>query len=143
MQMSFGEYEFDSAHGRLQLDAICELLSHTYWAADRPVAAIASSIDHSLCYGIYFNGQQIGFARVITDFSTIFWLCDVVIDCDHREKGLGKELIKFVLSDPALRGLNAFLATMDAFGLYEKYGFIKSERFMYRPGTPAVKPPSH
>jgi len=74
---------------------------------------------------LFSQGQQIGFSPVITDYSTLSYLCDVVIDPKHRGKGLGKWLIKCILEYPALEGTRVFLATKDSHGLYEKFGFRK------------------
>jgi len=137
MQLTIDEYEFSDDKTRIDLDEVCRMLADTYWAADRPRDAIAASIANSLCYGVYCRGAQVGFARVITDHATIFWLCDVVVIGDHQGKGIGRQLVRFALDTPELRHLNAFLATKDAFGLYEKFGFIRSERFMYRPAPTA------
>lgn len=133
MNQIFDGYEFSDERERISPDRVCAMLAHTYWAAERSREAIVKSLQHSLCYGIYSYGEQVGFGRVITDYATIFWLCDVVIDEPHRGHGLGKAFIQFILASDCLQGLNAFLATMDAFSLYEKYGFVRSERFMYRP----------
>jgi len=133
MQNRYGEYQFDDDPARLDLDRVCRLLADTYWAAARAKTTVAASIAHSLPYGVYCHDAQVGFARVITDLSTIFWLCDVVIAPEHRQQGLGKQLVAFILSDPRLQGLNAFLATRDADGLYARFGFEKSDWFMHRP----------
>ena len=134
MHQAVDGYEFSDDPARINLDRVCELLGHSYWASDRERAAIAKSIPHSLCYGVYRDGEQVGFARVITDHATIFWLCDVIVDEKHRGHGLGKKFVEFILSSDELQNLNAFLATRDAHSLYEKYGFIRvPDRFMYRP----------
>ncbi len=96
--------------------------------------AVLSSIEHSLCYGVYYESKQIGFARVITDYVTFAYLADVYILEEHRGKGLSKQLMETIIAHPRLQGLRRFvLATRDAHALYEKYGFralSKPERWM-------------
>lgn len=117
----------------LQLDRICEMLQRSYWAQNRGRAAVERSIKNSTCFGVYFGGEQIGFARVITDFATTYYLCDVVIEESWRGRGIGKMLVSFVVNDPNLKSLFGILATRDAHGLYEQFGFTKGgERFMFR-----------
>ena len=118
----------------LQLDRVCGMLSTTYWAKDRPKADIEKSIEHALCFGVYQNGVQVGFARCITDYATTYYLCDVVIDEAHRGQGLGKALVKYITEHECLAGAMGILGTRDAHGLYEKYGFICDDG-MYRPAA--------
>jgi GNAT superfamily N-acetyltransferase len=119
----------------LSLDRVKELLSKTYWAGDRGRDKIQTSIDNSICFGIYKDGYQVGFARTVTDYATIYWVSDVVIDEAHRGKGLAKLLMKYVTETEELQGMRGILATRDAHGLYEKFGFEKdSERFMIKRG---------
>lgn len=109
------------------------MLEKTYWAQGRPEDVIQKSIENSLVYGIYHKNDQVGFARVITDYATAYYLCDVVIDEAHRGFGLGKKLIKTIIEDERLINLRGILATNDAHGLYQRYGFISSgDRFMNR-----------
>ena len=79
-----------------------------------------------MCYGIYNKNIQVGFARVITDYATTYYICDVIIDESHRGKGLGKKLIHTITEDEQLKPLFGILATRDAHGLYEQYGFVKN-----------------
>ena len=82
------------------------------------------SIEGSLCFGAYADGTQVGFARVITDFATFGYLADVFVVAEHRGKGVGKMLVQNILSHSQLQGLRRFLlATKDAHGLYEQFGF--------------------
>ena len=86
------------------------------------------SIDNSLCFGAYEEGEQIGFARVVTDGATYAHLMDVFILSEHRGRGFGKELVRAVLSHPDLQGLRKFtLHTADAHSLYEQFGFHRVE----------------
>ena len=100
------------------------LLKTTYWANHRTTETIGKSMRNSSCYGIRSgDGQLIGFARVISDYATSWYLCDVVIDENYRHQGLGKALISHIASLPEYAGLKGLLLTRDAHGLYEKYGF--------------------
>jgi GNAT superfamily N-acetyltransferase len=110
------------------------LSGQSYWAKDIPMEVMERSIEHSLCFGIYKAGRQVGFARVVTDFATFAWLADVFILDEHRGSGLGKMLVGGVLAHPRLQGLRRFqLGTRDAHALYEQFGFASlefPERFM-------------
>ena len=100
------------------------LLKTTYWANHRSAETIEKSMRNSSCYGIRSgNGQLIGFARVISDYATTWYLCDVIIDGEYRHQGLGKALVSHIASLPEYAGLRGILLTRDAHGLYEKYGF--------------------
>lgn len=109
---------------RLDLEAVCDMLSRAYWAQGRSREKIRRTLEHSLCVGVYAGERQIGLARLVTDYTTFAWLCDVIIHEDFRGQGLGKWLVETVLSHPELQGLRRWmLATRDAHGLYQKYGF--------------------
>jgi GNAT superfamily N-acetyltransferase len=109
---------------RLDLDAVTDLLSRSYWAAGRKRETIARSFEHSLVFGVYDGEKQIGLARIVSDYTTYAWLCDVFIHEDYRGRGLGKWLLETILAHPELQGLRRFvLATRDAHGLYAQYGF--------------------
>jgi GNAT superfamily N-acetyltransferase len=126
---------------RLNIAVIHAFLSgRSYWAKGVTIETVERSIRNSLCFGMFKNGRQIGFARVVTDFSTFGWLADVFIVEDVRGGGLGKKLMAAVVLHPELQGLRRFmLGTRDAHKLYEKYGFAPlefPERFMeFRPGS--------
>jgi len=110
------------------------LSERSYWAKGMPLETMNRSIEHSLCFGVYQAGQQVGFARVVSDFATFAWLSDVFILESARSQGLGKKLVPAILAHPQLQGLRRFmLGTLDAHGLYAQFGFepIKQvERFM-------------
>jgi GNAT superfamily N-acetyltransferase len=121
---------------RLDLNAICGFLSRAYWAEDRRRAVIEKSVQNSLVFGIYDGERQIGLARVVTDYATFAWLCDVFVDEQYRGRGIGKWLMATILGYPQLQGLRRFLlATRDAHGLYSQFGFTPlpvPERWMAR-----------
>jgi len=109
---------------RLDLAAVHGYLSGaSYWAAGRPMETVERSVENSLCFGLYNPaGRQAGFARVITDFATFGWVCDVFVLDAHKGKGLGKWLMQAIVAFPALSGLKRLqLATRDAHELYRKY----------------------
>ena len=111
----------------LDLEAICELLAQTSWAAGRPRRTMEQAIQHSVCLGLFLGDRQIGFARAVTDQATFAWICDVIIHPDHRGKGLGQWMVKCLLDHPQLQTRSQVLATNDAHGLYERFGFKRTE----------------
>jgi GNAT superfamily N-acetyltransferase len=119
-----GEYTISTDPARLDVDAILGFLSgSSYWAHGRTLQVTQRSIQHSLCFGVYAGGTQAGFARVVTDYATFAWLCDVFILPEHRGNGLGKWLVETIATYPALRGPKLFvLATRNAHELYRRYG---------------------
>jgi GNAT superfamily N-acetyltransferase len=117
-------FTISSDPARLDLDAICSFLSRSYWANERTRETTQRAIEHSLCFGVYDGGQQIGFARAVTDYATFAWLADVFIAEEYRGRGLGKWLVEVVLSHPELQSVPRwFLATRDAQELYRRFGF--------------------
>jgi GNAT superfamily N-acetyltransferase len=127
------------------------LANRSYWATGRPLDVVRRSLDHSLCFGLYERGRQVGFTRVVTDRATFAWLCDVFVLEAYRGRGLSKWLLGCVLSHPALQGLRrVLLGTRDAHGLYQRYGFTPladPTRFLevfrphvYRATRPAGEP---
>jgi GNAT superfamily N-acetyltransferase len=109
---------------RLDVDAITEMLARAYWAKGRTREKITRTIQYSLVFGIYDGRTQIGLARIVSDYTTFAWLCDVFIHEDYRGKGIGKWLMETIMAHPDLQGLRRFLlATSDAHGLYARYGF--------------------
>lgn len=119
---------------RLDLEASTGLLSRAYWAQGRTRETVARSFEHSLVFGVYDGERQIGLARIVSDYTTYAWLCDVFIQEDYRGRGLGKWLLETILAHPELQGLRRFvLATRDAHGLYAQFGFTplaSPERWM-------------
>ena len=124
-----GDYTYSTDKRNLDLDYIHHFLSkESYWAKNIPIDIVRKSIEGSFCFGIYDGHQQIGFARVITDYSTFGYLADVFVDEKYRGKGLSKNLMQFIMDNEIIKGLRRFmLATLDAHELYEQYGFMKLE----------------
>ena len=111
---------------RLDLPLIYQFLSErSYWAKGRSLETVQKSIEHSLCFGAYDeDGNQLGFARVATDYAVFGWLMDVFVLEQHRGKGIGKKLIEAIVTHPELKDLSRLgLGTADAHGLYRQYGF--------------------
>ena len=120
------DYRIIEVTAQICAEEAAELLQTTYWAGNRPVEKIRKSMQHSVCYGIRSEEDEklVGFARVMTDYATTYYLCDVVIDPEYRHGGLGKALIAHITAQPEYAGLRGFLMTRDAHGLYAQYGFV-------------------
>lgn len=109
---------------KLDVTFIQNFLKDIYWAAGRTVAEVQCTIDHSICFGLYLNEQQIGFARVITDHVVFAYVMDVFVDEQYRGKGYSSKLIEAMMNEPQLQQVKIWrLATRDAHFLYEKFGF--------------------
>jgi GNAT superfamily N-acetyltransferase len=138
-QFTKNDYIFSTDKEKLNVELIHDFLSnHSYWAKGIPLSAVKKSIDGSLCIGVYtttplasgrgvggeVNLQQVGFARIITDYTTFGYLCDVFIIEEYRGKELSKQLMEIIMNLPLLQGFRRwFLMTNDAHGLYEQFGF--------------------
>ena len=110
--------------GRMDRDVISGFLATSYWASRIPAATVEKAMASSLCFALLLGPQQIGFARVISDYTTFAYLADVFVLPAHRGKGLSKWLVGCVIEHPDLQDLRRWmLATRDAHGLYERYGF--------------------
>ncbi len=110
----------------LDIDVIHGFLRDAYWSPGIPRATVARAIEHSLCFGLYAERQQVGFARICTDRATFAYLMDVFVLPEHRGNGLSVWLMESVMEHPDLQDLRIFrLATRDAHGLYEKVGFTR------------------
>jgi len=109
---------------KLDVPFIQNFLKDIYWAAGRTMQEVQTTINHSFCFGIFLDGRQIGFARVVTDYVVFAYLMDVFIDEAHRGKGYSSILIKAMMDEPELQQVKIWrLATSDAHFLYEKFGF--------------------
>jgi GNAT superfamily N-acetyltransferase len=124
-EKTMGPYRISTDSSQLQVDVIHRYLSEeSYWARGIPMDLVVTSIQHSLCFGMYDGEDQIGFARVVTDFARYAYLCDVFVLPEYRGQGLGKWLVETVVSHPSLARLAVItLSTRDAHGLYAQYGF--------------------
>lgn len=123
-----GEFEITTDVSRVDVDAVHAYLTRSYWAEGIPKSVVAKSIETSLCFSLFEAARQIGFARVVTDCATFAYLCDVYVLEEYRGRGLGKWLMRALLTHPDLQGLRRFmLVTRDAHGLYEPLGFRSPE----------------
>jgi GNAT superfamily N-acetyltransferase len=141
-------YVISTDRSRLNIDLIHDFLSRTsYWAIDRARDVVQRSIDHSLAFGVYKGNDQVGFARVVTDYATFAWIADVFVLPEHRGQGLSKWLMDVMLSHSQLQGFRRWvLATKDAHALYQRYGFIplhRPERWMERPDPNMQESPDY
>lgn len=138
VEIQRGEYTISTDPRRLNIALIHDYLSQdSYWAVGRTFEIVQRSIRNSLCFGVYQGEQQVGFARVVTDYATFSWLCDVFILASHRDHGLGKWLVATIVEHPDLQGAQKFLlATRDAHELYRQYGGFENlpmpEKWMVR-----------
>jgi len=108
----------------LQLNVIHGYLTTCYWSEGISRELVATAISNSMCFGLYFNDRQIGFARVITDKASFAYLADVFVLPEFGNRGLGTALIDFIMQHRDLQGLRRFmLCTLDAHGLYKKFAF--------------------
>ena len=119
------KYSIVDGSEKMNIDEIKRLLRMTYWADKRPDEQIEKSVQNSSCYGVRLDGDKrlVGFARVISDYATTYYLCDVIIDTDYQHMGLGTALVSYIESLPEYTGLRGILITRDAHDLYRKFGY--------------------
>lgn len=118
-------YEITTDKSRMSVEAAHAFLSQAYWSQDVPLSVVQRAFENSLCFAAIAEGEQVGFARVVTDKATFSYLADVYVLPAHRGNGLSKRLVEAVQQHPELQGLRRFmLATRDAHGLYAKLGFV-------------------
>lgn len=142
MRLVRGEFTIDTDKDRLDVDSIQKFLAEdSYWAQERTPEQTRTAIANSICFGVYREDEQIGFARVVSDRATFAYIGDVFIISEFRGRGLGKWLMETIIAQPDLQGLRRWvLATRDAHSLYEKFGFhgLKyPERWMELPAPNA------
>lgn len=135
-------FEISTDKARLQIDVIQKfLVEDSYWAQNRTLAQTEKAIANSICFGVYLGTRQIGFARVVSDCATFAYIGDVFILDEFRGQSLSKRLMEAMLAHPDLQNLRRWiLATKDAHGLYEQFGFHNlkfPERWMERPAPDA------
>lgn len=125
MEISENGFIFSDNKELLKINAVHHFLSkESYWAKNIPLETVKKSIENSLCFGIYKDNEQIGFARWVTDKATFAYLCDVYVTQNYRGLGLSKKLMAFMIFHPDLQGLRRYqLATLDAHELYRQFGF--------------------
>ena len=124
-----GEYTSSVEREDQQLERIHAYLARSYWAKGITPDKVAACVGNSLCVGVFHKGEQVGFARVVTDRTTFAYLCDVYVLEEHRGKGLASWMMRIIKAHPDLQGLRRFLlATRDAHELYSRHGFSAVRR---------------
>lgn len=109
---------------RLQINVIHQFLTTTYWAKGRTLQEVTKTIENCLCFGVYLNEKQIGFARIATDYVVFAYLMDVFILPEHRGKGYSKALMQEIHQESQLKTCKVWmLKTADAHGLYKQFGY--------------------
>ena len=123
------DYELSDDPARIDVEVVHQYLSEdSYWAEGRSIDVVARSIEHSWCLGAYDrDGVMVAFARVVTDWATMYYLCDVFVLPDHRGHGLGKALVGRIVNDSRLTDLAGLLGTADAHDLYSQFGFQQND----------------
>src|SRR5580765_7473454 len=144
MPTSRERFEISIDKSRLQFDVIQSFLANdSYWAKNRTPEQTRTAIENSICFGLYHLDRQIGFARVVSDQATFAYLGDVFVLNEFRGQGLSKWLMETIVAHPDLQGLRRWvLATRDAHGLYERYGFtplLHPDRWMELSAPDAYK----
>jgi GNAT superfamily N-acetyltransferase len=111
--------------------------AQSYWAAGRPREVMTRAIENSLVIGLYAaDGGQAGFARMVTDYATFAWLCDVFVDEEHRGNGVGSFLVQAITDHPDVAGIRQVLMARPGRTLYRRHGFgdlVSVDRWMERP----------
>jgi GNAT superfamily N-acetyltransferase len=125
MEIKENGFIFSDDSNLIDITAVHHYLStQSYWAKNIPLEIVQKSIANSLCFGVYKDGKQAGFARWVTDRATFAYLCDVYIEEQFRGLGLSKKLMSLMMFHSDLQGLRTYcLATLDAHGLYAQFGF--------------------
>lgn len=127
LEIKFDDFSITTDKSKMDIVAIHDFLSnYSGWSNHIPLEKVKISIENSLNFGLFHKGEQIGFARVISDFATIAYLGDIYILENYRGQGLSKKLMEAVMNHSNLQGLRRWiLLTSTADWLYEKYGFNK------------------
>lgn len=125
-------YRIVDGAAAVNVDVVSRLLGETHWASRRPRPVVEKLIEHSLCFSLLCADEQIGFARVASDYTVFSWLSDLVVADEYRNRGLGEWLLTCVLEHPAIRQTQFVLQTSTAHRLYERFGFEASAKLMSR-----------
>jgi GNAT superfamily N-acetyltransferase len=125
------EYLFTDDKKKINVKAVWNLLKNTEWAKNRPVEVVQKSIETSLCFAVFKGDIQVGFARAVSDYAVYSLILDVAIDEEHRGKGLGKKLVKFINNHPSIISTSKFLWTKSAEGLYSKFGYREEKGYTF------------
>ncbi|SFT79686.1 GNAT family N-acetyltransferase [Mesorhizobium sp. YR577] len=124
------EISFDRS--RIDFQKTSEIIKESYWGEGRTDETHHRAFNNSFCAAAFINGEQVGFARVVTDYACFAYLCDVIIWPERRGEGIGKKLMAALLAHPDLAAVGSWsLRTGDAHKLYEQFGFVTSTDGMY------------
>ena len=111
---------------KLQVEVIYQFITNSYWGKGRTIKQVQTTIDNSLCFGVYVNKQQIGFGRVVTDYAVFAYLMDVFILPEYRGNGYSKQLMEAIVNAKEIKDCKTWmLKTSDAHGLYKQFGFTE------------------
>ena len=118
-------FEFSHDPARLNRSLVVQwLTTESYWASGRAAAVQEAAIDGSLNVGAYLDGDQVGFARLVTDYATFGWICDVFVLPAHQGQGIARAMVRSLVDHPDAATVGRFmLATKDAHGVYAELGF--------------------
>ncbi|MGE4519305.1 MAG: GNAT family N-acetyltransferase [Desulfobacteraceae bacterium] len=130
MEWNRSNYSITDDKSKTDPDYVYRLLSSTYWSKTRPRHVIEKMIEGSVCFTLFKDSEQIGFARAVTDCATFAWLADIVIDSRYRGKGLGLWMVECIVSHHSLKDTQMALQTRDAQSLYKKFGFSSANAIM-------------
>ena len=129
MELLFDEYLFTDDASKIDMDCVVLLLQGTYWAEKRERSVIVQSIQNSLCFSVFHDNIQIGFARAVSDYTIYTLILDVVIESAYRQQGIGRKLIEFMTSHPSIIHTSQVLWTKDAQSFYRPFGFKEESHF--------------
>lgn len=119
---------FTNNHELMDINLIHNFLTNSYWSQGVTKERVETAINNSFCFGVFDDNAQIGFARVTTDYAFFAYIADLFIIEEYRGRGLSKQLMEEILNHDKLKNIRSWmLATRDAHGLYEKFGFVKIE----------------
>jgi len=117
-------FELSTDHARMDLDTVHGFISHSYWGQGRTREVMERAMANAICFGVFKDGVQVAFARVVTDKAVFAYLADVFVHPDWRGRGLSKWMMEAVEAHPDLQDIRRFLlVTRDAHGLYQQFGF--------------------
>ena len=134
MKWTRDRYVITDDRDAVDLDFVEAMLHTTYWAPRRPRAVIEASVRNAVNFSVFDAERQVGFARVVSDYSTVAWIADVMIDPEYRGRGLGKWIMEVIMGHPAVTATTLqLLRTKDAHGLYSRFGFEPAECMRKRP----------
>ena len=130
MEWSRDSFILTDARERIDLAITQSLLRNTYWGVRRPPEVVEKMLAHSLPFALLQDGVQVGFGRVVSDFTVFSWVADIVVDTPYRGRGLGKWMMACIAEHPSIKDTQMVLQTRDAHALYERYGFSRNPALM-------------